>query len=91
VFDNSQFLRLCVQADNRKNWLFANTQRGVAASATIYSIIETAKENVINPFAYLTYLFERLPNVDVNDPHVLDELLPWSSTLPDVCRIANSI
>jgi transposase len=75
----------------RKNWLFANTQRGAAASATIYSIIETAKEKGIYPFAYLTYLFEQLPNVDVNDPNVLDELLPWSPLLPDVCRIVNSI
>jgi transposase len=74
----------------RKNWLFANTQRGAAASATIYSIIETAKENGLNPFTYLTYLFERLPNVDVNDPEILDKLLPWSSTLPDVCLITNS-
>ena len=29
----------------RKNWLFANTPRGAKTSATIYSVIETAKEN----------------------------------------------
>jgi transposase len=74
----------------RKNWLFANTQRGAAASATIYSVIETAKANNLNPFAYLSYLFEQLPNVDTNNPTVLDELLPWSPKLPDVCRIPNS-
>lgn len=34
----------------RKNWLFANTARGAKASATIYSIMETAKENDLNPF-----------------------------------------
>src|SRR5690606_34820992 len=43
----------------RKNWLFANTPRGAKASATIYSIIETAKENSLNPFQYLQYLFEQ--------------------------------
>jgi transposase len=74
----------------RKNWLFANTQRGAAASATIYSVIETAKANNLNPFVYLSYLFEQLPNVDTNNPTVLDELLPWSPKLPDVCRIPNS-
>jgi hypothetical protein len=37
----------------RKNWLFANTPRGAKASATIYSVIETAKENGLNPFQYL--------------------------------------
>jgi transposase len=56
--------------------LFSNTQRGAAASATIYSIIETAKENRLNPFTYLNYLFEQLSNVDVKDPAVLDDLLP---------------
>ena len=34
----------------RKNWMFSNTPRGATASATIYSIIETAKENGLNPF-----------------------------------------
>ena len=48
----------------RKNWLFCNTPKGAHASAMIYSIIESAKENRLNPYAYLNYLFERLPNLD---------------------------
>ena len=71
----------------RKNWLFANTARGARASATIYSIIETAKENNLNPFTYLTYLFEKLPNMDTKDKDALDQLMPWSSTIPLVCRV----
>ena len=72
----------------RKNWLFANTPRGASASAKIYSLVETAKENGLNPFAYLTYLFERLPNVDIDEPTVvLDSLLPWSSSLPESCKV----
>jgi len=71
----------------RKNWLFANTPRGAKASATIYSIVETAKENGLNPFAYLKYLFEKLPNVDIFDEDVLDKFLPWSSDLPSECRV----
>jgi len=66
----------------RKGWLFSNTPRGAKASATIYSIVETAKENGINPYQYLTYLFEQMPNLDVKDQKVLDELLPWSKSLP---------
>ena len=71
----------------RKNWLFANTPRGAEASAVIYSIAETAKENGLNPFAYLCHLFERLPNIDLEDPSAIDELLPYSTSLPDSCRI----
>jgi hypothetical protein len=71
----------------RKNWLFANTPRGARASAVCYSIIGTAKENGLNPFTYLSYLFETLPNVDINDPAVVDSLLPWAPTLPEECRV----
>ena len=74
----------------RKGWLFANTPRGAKASATIYSIVETAKENGLNPFAYLVYLFEQMPNMDVKDQNALDELLPWSSSLPAGCRIGKT-
>jgi transposase len=71
----------------RKAWLFANTPKGATASATIYSIVETAKENGLNPFAYLTYVFEQLPNVDVSDPIVIDKLLPHSLDLPEYVRM----
>ena len=75
----------------RKNWLFANTPRGAKASATIYSVIETAKENGLNPFKYLMYLFEQLPQLrDPRDPEDLDKLLPWSTSLPLTCRVFKS-
>ena len=45
----------------RKNWLFAGHPRGASASATIHSLIETAKANELEPYRYLRYLFERLP------------------------------
>src|SRR5699024_8467192 len=51
----------------RKNWLFSNTAKGANASAIIYSVVETAKENGLNPFNYLKYLFEILPNMDIED------------------------
>lgn len=71
----------------RKNFLFSNTPKGASSSAIIYSIIETAKANKLSPFHYLTYLFEELPNIDPNDPEELDELLPWSDSLPKECRV----
>ena len=73
----------------RKNWLFSNTPKGATSSATIYSIVETAKENALNPFSYLTYLFDKLPNMDINDNDALDKLMPWSATLPEECRVKN--
>ncbi|TFE19624.1 IS66 family transposase, partial [Cohnella luojiensis] len=75
----------------RKNWLFANTPRGARASSTIYSVIETAKENGLNPLQYLTYLFEQLPQLsNPQDPEALDRLLPWSPLLPLTCRVFKS-
>lgn len=71
----------------RKNWMFTNTPRGAQASAIIYSIVETAKENGLNPFSYLNYIFEKLPNIDVRDQDALDKLLPWSSSLPTNCWV----
>ena len=62
----------------RKNWLFANTPRGARVSALIYSIVESAKENGLDPTSYLEYLFERLPGIDSGDKNALDRLLPWS-------------
>ena len=71
----------------RKNWLFADTPRGAEASATIYSLVETAKENGINPMAYLAYLFERLPNMNWKDPEALDPLLPWAPQIQETFRV----
>jgi transposase len=59
----------------RKNWLFSGTPEGASASATIYSLIETAKANGREPYRYLRYLFERLPQASTADEH--RALLPW--------------
>jgi transposase len=62
----------------RKNWLFANTQRGATASAVLYSIVETAKANGVMPFDYLRYVLTELPK----HPENIDDLLPWNTGLP---------
>jgi len=72
----------------RKVWLFSCTPNGAEASSIFYSIIETAKENKLHPFHYLEYLLERLPSAKNSE---LYELLPWSSSLPDVCRVPDNI
>jgi transposase len=71
----------------RKNWLFANTPKGAASSTIIYSIVETAKENNLNPYEYLTYLFEQMPNTNLNDPENVSDLLPTSTNLPATVRM----
>lgn len=73
----------------RKNFLFSNTPKGATASAIIYSVIETAKANGLSPFHYLSYLFEKLPNIDLNDVAQLDALLPWADTLPESCKASS--
>ena len=54
-------------------------QRGVPD--VIYRIVETHKENGLNPFTYLCHLFERLPNIDLADPYVIHEMLAYSASL----------
>ena len=51
----------------RKNWLFSCTPEGAIASACIYSLIETAKANGLEPYWYLKYLFENLPEAMTAD------------------------
>ena len=62
---------------DRKNFLFANTPRGAHASAVIFSIIETALENNLNPFDYLVYIFKNAPNWNISqNPIIVEQLLP---------------
>jgi hypothetical protein len=71
----------------RKAWLFADTTRGAKASATVYSIVETAKANQLNPYMYLVHLFTKMPSMDFKkNPSLLEDLMPWSQKLPDYCR-----
>ena len=71
----------------RKNWLFADTPKGASASAAVYSIIETAKANGLNVFAYLQHLLLYMPDMDwQNYPEELDDLMPWSSEVQEQCK-----
>ena len=70
----------------RKNWMFACSPEGAKSSAIVYSIVETAKENGLDPLAYLTYLFERLPNIGLKDEEAIKNLLPWAEQVQTKCR-----
>ncbi|MCG7851000.1 MAG: IS66 family transposase [Methanosarcinaceae archaeon] len=48
----------------RKNWLFSNTPRGAHASAILFSLIESAKANGLEPYRYLRYIFDRIPAIE---------------------------
>lgn len=59
----------------RRNWLFADTVGGAKASANLYSLIETAKANGLDPYRYLCALFAALPKATRLEDY--DTLMPW--------------
>jgi transposase len=65
----------------RKNWLFNQTPRGADASALLYSLVQTAVANNLEPFDYLKYLFTEIPKLGRHyEPEALDQFLPWNLT-----------
>ena len=68
----------------RKNWLFSDTQDGANASMTIFSLVETAKANEIDPQKYLEFLLDQRPNEEMTDEE-LEKLMPWSEAAKTAC------
>ena len=66
-------------AIGRKNWLFSDSQKGAKASAMLYSMIETAKANDIEPYTYLKTVFTKLPQAESLED--IERLLPWNVAL----------
>ncbi|WP_165671673.1 IS66 family transposase [Metapseudomonas otitidis] len=60
----------------RKNWLFSDTPKGATASAQLYSLLETAKANGQEPYAWLRHVLERLPQATRVEDY--EALLPWN-------------
>ena len=60
----------------RKAWLFSDTPAGANASAIIYSLVETAKANGIEPYTWLRHVLEYLPAASTVDE--IEKLLPWN-------------
>jgi len=63
----------------RKGWLFSDTVAGAQASARLYSLVESAKANGLEPHAYLSHLFTELPKA-TSAAH-FESLLPWKLAL----------
>ena len=59
----------------RKNWL-ANTPGGAQTSSMIYSLIETAKENGLDPYRYLLWVLQNAPGLSETDEAWVEKLLP---------------
>ena len=70
----------------RKNWLFCHTPRGADASAVLYSLVETAKANELDPLAYVEWVLEEMRGHVALTDAFLDTLLPWSEKVPPSCR-----
>jgi len=64
---------------DRKNFLFANTPKGATGSAIMFSLIQTAIENGLDPYKYLTWLLKQAKDADLADIRVVQSLLPWNA------------
>jgi transposase len=62
-------------AVGRRNWTFAGSDRGGERAAAIYTLIETAKLNGIDPQAWLADVLARLPD---HPAKRITDLLPWN-------------
>ena len=67
---------------DRKNFLFANTPSGARSSAVIFSLIETAKENGLDPYRYLSWLMSCAAGADLSQP---DHVRPLLRECPKIC------
>ncbi len=73
----------------RRNWLFSGSPEGATASAAVYSIVETAKANGLNPYEYLRYIFKYLPGIHFKEePEFLESFLPWDQDVQEFCNKA---
>ena len=68
----------------RRNWLFCDSTDGADASMMVYSLLETARANDLNPQKYLEYLLEARPNENMSDEE-LEDMAPWSPKVQECC------
>ena len=64
--------------------MFANTPGGAKSSAVIFTMIQTAAENHLDPYQYLTWLLKTANTANLKDPDIIQSLLPWNA--PTECR-----
>lgn len=83
---DNNFAERCVRpfTIGRKNWIFMGNERGGKAAAVFYSLIETAKANHLNTYAYFRHLMTELPRIDFKDINALKKLLPTNLKPADI-------
>ena len=70
-------------ATARRAWLFADTPKGAFANGVLYTLVESARANDLDVYEYLKHLLTEMPNNHhLENPSVIDQLLPWSKELP---------
>jgi len=75
-------------ATARRAWLFADTPKGAKANAVLYTLVESARANDLDVYAYLKYLLTEMPNNGhLENPEIINKYLPWATELPDECRL----
>jgi transposase len=72
-------------ATGRRNWTFAGSDEGGHRAAAIYTLIETAKLNDVDPLAWLSDVLARLQD---HPARRIDELLPWNWKAAQTLRAA---
>ena len=68
----------------RRNWLFCDSTEEADASMAVYTLLETARANGLNPLKYLEFLLEARPNINMTVEE-LEALTPWSNTVQECC------
>lgn len=72
----------------RKGWLFCDSPKGADSSAIVYTLVETAKANGLDPYRYLERTLTELPYLGKNPKQeYLDAFMPWSSAMHRVCTL----
>ncbi len=74
----------------RKNFLFHDTVDGAEASAIIYSLVETARENGLNIYQYLYLVLLYMPDYQ-NEPDGIEDMMPWSEFMRARCSKVDKI
>lgn len=73
---------------SRKNWMFSTSTKRAEASAAVFILIETAKANRLDPYDYIEFILDYLPQQDlVENPERLDWFLPWSEEIKEEFEI----
>ena len=69
----------------RKNWLFSDTPRGADSSAIVYTMVETAKANGLEPWLYLRCILDELRYLEKTPAAAtLEQYMPWSPCIQEM-------